>query len=126
MRIKPYEPGPPLSEAFDGAIDRSTRAQTLNRGLHLDARIGACDALDSGYGVVGAAPIADHNKGLAAAAVRLEAGDDALDIDLFVQGWNHDQNVGACGGLGLINRRRLDSLGCCTQPDVPCFETLFN
>src|SRR5438874_11866563 len=31
MRIKPYEPDPPMSKAFDGAIDRSTCAQTFNR-----------------------------------------------------------------------------------------------
>src|SRR6516162_5907760 len=122
MRIKPHEPGPPLSEAFDGAIDRSTRAQTLNRGLHLDASIGACDALDSGYGVVGAAPIADHNKGLAAAAVRLEGGNDTFDISLFVQAGNHDQNVGARCGLRSIDRRGFSSLGPSPQPDVPFVE----
>src|ERR1700760_4962380 len=31
MRVESYEPGLPMSEAFDGAIDRSTYTQSLDR-----------------------------------------------------------------------------------------------
>src|SRR5271155_4147841 len=71
MRVEPYEPGPPMSEAFDGAIDRSTCPHALDRRQDADTRIGARDTLDNGYGLVRATSVADHNEGFATAAVRL-------------------------------------------------------
>src|SRR5271169_311942 len=52
MRVNPYEPGPPMSKALNGAIDRGTCAQTLNCRQHADATIGGFYALDNGYGLV--------------------------------------------------------------------------
>ena len=54
------------------------------------------------------------------------AGNDALDMGLFVQAGNHDQNVRACRGLGLIDRRRAQQSRIAYSTGRPLFEKLSN
>jgi hypothetical protein len=50
-----------MSKVFDGAINRSTDAQTLDGGQHSYARIDAPDTLGNRYRLIRATSITDYN-----------------------------------------------------------------